>query len=76
VPVHPSNEDPILTEAQELTEALTGFGNDTIDMTLARIARARAAQIFQWENAVMAVVPHDPDRIATDLIEGFDDGSL
>ena len=74
--IHPSDEDPVLAEARELPQTLTGFGNHAIDMTLARITWTGAAQILDWENAVVAVVPHDADRIAADFIEGFDDGSL
>lgn len=76
MPIDPRDEDPVLTEARELPKPLAGFGNDPIDMTLARVARTCAAQILKWENAVVAVIPHDADRIAADLIEGFDDGSL
>ena len=61
MPVDPCDEHPALAEARKLAQPLTRFGNRSGDLALAQVTGARAPQIFQRKNTVVAIVPHDAD---------------
>ena len=76
MPVDPCDEHPALAEARKLAQPLTRFGNRSGDLALAQVTGARAPQIFQRKNTVVAIVPHDANRIAADFMQRFDNRSL
>ena len=76
MPIDPCDEDAVFAEARELFQALAIFGDRAFEVAFADVAGACATETFERKDAVVAVVPHDTDRIAADFVEGFDDGSF
>ena len=74
--IDPRDEDSRLAEARELAQALTRFGDRTLNIAFAYVAGAGPPQALERQDAVVTVVPYDSDRVAADFIERLDDGSF
>ena len=76
MPIGPRDENATLAKTGELAKTLARFGNRASHCAFADIARARAPQILERKDTVVAVIPHDADRITANFLERFDYRSL
>jgi hypothetical protein len=67
--VDPAEEYGRIAESRELHQALTGRRDFAVNSAAACIARAVAAQVLEWVDAIVTVDPLYADSVAADLIE-------